>query len=95
MQTFSVIGYQISVSGQTSLMLPIGTKILGVHVSSTNTAMVLALVDKDAISLEERILLSVPTCTPFKARPERLKYLGTFHLHVGTGIYHVFEIFKC
>lgn len=86
--------YRLAVTDTQTISMPAGAKLLTVQVQSGNSAQgdhpyLWALVETVA-PLEDRTFITVGTGHPVS--DDSLNYLGTYQLHDGRLVFHVFEL---
>ncbi len=80
--------YKYLISPDSSIMMPVGAKVLCVGVQRDETYL-WAMVDPDAPG-EERHFRAIPTGQQFD--PTGMEYVGTFHGVEGWTVFHLFEV---
>lgn len=88
--THKIYKYNIEIDDTFELLLPKGAKILSIQVQR-NKQKIWALVDTDN-KLEKRKFVMYGTGYTIKENTNNLNHIGTFQMHMGELILHVFEI---
>jgi hypothetical protein len=87
-----VYKYQVSANDYFELELPIGAQVLTVDVQYA-TVCLWAIVDPNA-KTETRRFRVAGTGHDIVEPPSKLDYIGTFQLHGGMLVFHVFEVLR-
>ena len=85
-----IFKYPLPVDDEVVIPMPSGARILTVQ-AQNNLPCVWAVVTPDAEGMEDRRFRVFGTGHPIPEGTDSLEYIGTFQLHNGRLVFHLFE----